>query len=826
MSIENLLDAAQSSDEKERLLALLLEDEGFSLAQADTIAPRSGELIDPPLSFAQQRLWFLNQLQPESPFYNIPAAVRLAGKLNVSALRRALNEIVRRHEALRTSFPQSDGRPHQSIAEELELELPVLSLEEDESSEERVVELANLEAQRPFDLSRGPLIRSTLLRLSETEHVLLLTIHHIVSDGWSLGVFISELVILYEAFSAGVPSPLPEPSIQYADFAVWQRDWLQGEVRQKQLDFWKEQLSGAPAALEFPTDRRRPATQSFRGANQTLVVSKHLTESLKTLSREEGSTLFMSLLAGFTLLLSRYSGQTDVVVGTPTANRSRQEIEGLIGFFANTLALRTRVDETESFRELLNRVRETTMAAFANQDLPFEQIVEELQPERDMARSPLFQVMLALQNAPVSEMKLSGLALSPIETDSGTAMFDLLLSLAETEEGLAGKLVYSTDLFDEGTITEFLGRFGSLLEGAAKAPDAPVYTLLREIPPQKLSLVVASTFTANPLSDALGFWLEELHTPALIRFAPYGQLFQQLLDPEGLLARNKEGVNLILMRLEDWSAGERRDDASRLEQNVREFLDALRSFSEQHSTETILALCPPSEAVATDAAFASEVSRLEAMIAREAAQLTGISVLRHEEVSKLYEVAAVNDPHTDELGHIPYTQQFFTALGTTIARKIFQTSLASYEVIALDCDETLWGGVCGEDEPEEMQTGFPYRDLHERLLRERASGRLLCLCSRNSAGDVTEVFRQHSGMLLKPEHFISSRVSWNSTSENLTSLSTELNLPLERFIYLSANPVECEQVRALHPEVLVVRLPADADKMQSFLNHLWIFEQS
>jgi amino acid adenylation domain-containing protein len=451
--------------------------EGLGL-QALPILPRTqNEHL--PLSFAQQRLWFLDQLVPDAPIYNIPLAYRVTGQLNVAALEQSLSEIVRRHEALRTTFTAVDGQPIQAIAPEIDLTLPVVDLGEitETEREEEVQRLATQEAQQPFDLTTGPLLRVKLLRLDEAEHVLLLTMHHIVSDGWSLGVLMRELAVLYEAFSTGKPASLPELPIQYADFALWQREWLQREVLESQLGYWKQQLGGELPVLELPTDRPRPPVQTYRGARQSFELSQELTDALKGLSRREGVTLFMTLLAAFKVLLYRYTGQEDVIVGSPIANRNWAEVEGLIGFFVNTLVLRSDLGGTPSFRELLGRVREVALGAYAHQDMPFERLVEELQPERDMSYNPLFQVMFVLQNAPMPNWEFSGLALSCLEIDSQTAKFDLSLSLTETEQGLIGSFGYNTDLFDEATIVRMVGHWRTLLEGVVVEPDKRIWEL-------------------------------------------------------------------------------------------------------------------------------------------------------------------------------------------------------------------------------------------------------------------------------------------------------------------------------------------------------------
>ena len=443
---------------------------------------RGGDL---PLSFAQRRLWFIDQLMPEDAAYNIPAAVRLKGPLNVVALERSLNEIVKRHEALRTTFAVVDGAPVQIIAPSLTVAPSLVDLGK-LSENERELEVRRLaaeEAGRPFDLVRGPLLRLTLLRLGEEEHVGLLVMHHIVFDGWSTGILIREMAVLYEAFSSGRSSPLAPLPIQYADFAHWQRQWLQGEILETQLAYWRRQLAGASPLLELPTDHPRPPIQTFRGAHQSLVLSKGVSEGLKALSRQEGVTLFMTLLAAFEVLLHRHTGQDDVIVGTPVANRNWLEIEGLIGFFANTLVLRTDLSGNPEFRRLLRRTREVCLGAYAHQDLPFERLVEELHLHRDLSRNPLFQVMFALRNDSAQPVELPGMTLSPVEIDSGTAHFDLILHMTDTAPELTGTLVYNTDLFEAATISRMLAHLQLLLEAVVADPDQRLskLRLLREV---------------------------------------------------------------------------------------------------------------------------------------------------------------------------------------------------------------------------------------------------------------------------------------------------------------------------------------------------------
>lgn len=431
-----------------------------------------------PLSFAQQRLWFLDQLVPGNPFYNVDTTTRLNNELDVDALEQSVNEIVRRHESLRTTFKVVDGQPVQIVAPALKLHFPVVDLCHlpPEEREAEAARLAHEEAQLPFDLSAGPLVRASLLKLGEQDFLLLLTLHHIVTDGWSMGVLYEELVTLYEAYSSWQPSPLPELPLQYADFAVWQRDWLQGEVLERQLSYWKRQLADIPA-LRLPTDHTRPAVSSYMGARQRLSFPIELTEQLKQLSRREGVTLFMTTLAAFKALLYRYTGQTDIVVGTPVAGRDRVELERLIGFFVNTLVLRTDVAPEQSFIELLKSVREVCLGAYARQEAPFERLVEELHPERDLSRNPLFQVTFQLFSAMDQSEKTSDAGEYNLQVERGTAIFDLAFTLWESQEGLGGQVEYSTELFETATIERMIEHFGRVLEGAVSDPERRISEL-------------------------------------------------------------------------------------------------------------------------------------------------------------------------------------------------------------------------------------------------------------------------------------------------------------------------------------------------------------
>ncbi|HYH46034.1 MAG TPA: amino acid adenylation domain-containing protein, partial [Thermoanaerobaculia bacterium] len=527
MSLRDLARAAGIAEDDEELLALLLAEEGVELEE--TVAPleRRRETGPAPLSFAQERLWFVDRLNPGSPVYNMPTALRLRGPFQPAVLAACLREILRRHESLRTHFQEREGIPRQIIDPVPHgFTVPLVDLSGLPQAVGRRAgnRLAREEARRPFDLARGPLLRATLLRLAGPagpdhpegeEHAVLFTLHHIVSDGWSMGVLTREVATLYAAFAAGRPSPLPEPVIQYADFAAWQRALLQGEALEAELDHWRRQLAGAPT-LELPTDRPRPALPTFRGGVRPFQLPPEASRALQDLTQRESATPFMTLLAGVDALLCRYTGQTDLVVGSMIANRNRHEIEGLIGFFVNALALRVDLAGDPTFRQLLGRTREVSLAAFSHQDLPFEKLVAEIQPDRDHGRSPLFQVVLLVQNAPTGGLDLPGLSMrgfDPGEEESTPlAKFDLLITAIEGPHGISGSLSYAAELFEAATMARLAEHLATLLTGAAADPDRRLsrLPLLSAGERHQLTVEWARTRTAalNPL-DSIPAWFAE-----------------------------------------------------------------------------------------------------------------------------------------------------------------------------------------------------------------------------------------------------------------------------------------------------------------------------
>ena len=481
---------AALSPEQRALFELRLKHKNLQIKKLTSIPKR--KLTDVLyLSLSQERLWLLHQLQPDTPLYNESSLLRFTGVIKTIFLENSINEIIKRHEILRTSFQIIDEQTLQFIAPNLTFALRTINLKTypEAEKEAKVKQIVTENSRQPFHLNQAPLFRGTLIYLSEQEHILLLTMHHIISDGWSWQIFYRELAALYQGFCQDSPASLPELPIQYGDFALWQRQCLNDEERclrraspdgdatrtlTHQLTYWKQQLKDAPPILNLPTDYPRPAQQSFQGARATIIIPQAIANVLKSLSQQESVTVFMVLLAAFKTLLYRYTGQTDLLIGTPVANRTQIETENLLGCFVNSLVLRTDLSSEPSFRELLARVRQTALAAYAHQDLPFEQLVKELQPERTLSHTPLFQVMFVFQDAPILALELPDLTLAPLMIDNGTAKFDLTLYLEDTKQGLIGFLEYNTELFHADTINRMVGHFHTLLDGIAANCDRPI----------------------------------------------------------------------------------------------------------------------------------------------------------------------------------------------------------------------------------------------------------------------------------------------------------------------------------------------------------------
>ncbi|HWF18044.1 MAG TPA: amino acid adenylation domain-containing protein, partial [Verrucomicrobiae bacterium] len=804
-------------------------------------APRSG---NPPLSFTQGRLWFIDRLEPGSHAYNVPMAIRLQGGLDLKVLQNSLDKIVSRHESLRTSVSFANGNLAQVISPDAHLKISVVNCETFPPSERaaQAKKAVEKQARQPFNLERGPLVRCTLVRLSEQEHILLVVMHHIISDGWSLAVFFKELNLLYDAYASGRLAPiLPVLPVQYADYTLWQQQWMQGTVLDQHVSHWTEKLKGAPLSLQLPMDPPSQTAPAGNSGQETLLLPKASSEALQGLCRREGLTPFMVLLAGLAITLQRWTEQSDMVIGTVVAGRNHRELENLIGCFMNFVPLRITATETATGAEFLARVKSAVIDANAHQECPFEKIVEAVNPERKTSQNPLYNVAFLMQNYPTATVGGRLLESEPVPVDLQAALLDLRFIAEESAAGISVACEYKADLFTAGTIEQLMASFTGVLAALVEEPGKQInqFQLVPQLAAQckaareredRQTIAVAATFTAEPVEDSLKYWMKELDMVGRVEFAPYNQVFQQLLDPSSLLGTNQRGLNVIFIRFEDWEKTEGGPetpavgDPSALERSIGEFITSLKSLIGRGAAPCLICLCPSSKSALLDSDRAALHRRMEELLSISLEPIAGAYVVSTKEINQLYPVAECHDARAEAFGAIPYTATFFTALGTVVARKFHALKRPAYKVIVLDCDQTLWSGVCGEDGPTGIELNPSRRVLQEFMRAQSASGMLLCICSKNNQADVAAVFESRREMPLKREHFAAWRVNWQPKSENLKSLASELRVGLDSFIFVDDNPVECAEVAANCPEVLTLQLPEPPEEIPQFLNHCWAFD--
>jgi FkbH-like protein len=614
---------------------------------------------------------------------------------------------------------------------------------------------------------------------------------------------------------------------------------MQGTVLEQELSYWKESLDGAPATLNLPLDHR-PGSAPGKASHRSIRFSPELSADLLAFAQRDGSTPFMLLLAALALTLNKWTGATDLVIGTVVAGRNRKEVEKVIGCFMNFLPIRVRIAVDETAAQFLVAVRKTVLESQAHQDCPFEKIVEAINPERSLNQNPLYNVALLLQNFPADVFHGEALQAARMPVSMEAALLDLRFEAEETPEGFSLLCEYRKDLFDASTIEQLLAGCVEVLEPLVGRPE----TVLASIaPPANLAkqakaaradevqqtIAISATFTAEPLETPLGYWLKQLELPAKIEFAPFNQTYQQLLDPSSLFATNERGLNVLLLILEDWlppdvKAIPDKPAQEELERKVSEFVQALKAGSIRSSTPYLVCFCPPSSNAAANPELAAVLASQEKLLAGQLERLDSVYLLSAGELATWYPVEDYSDPHGNELAHVPYKPLFFTALATAIARKFHALKRTPFKVIALDCDNTLWSGVCGEDGASGVRIDLARQALQKFFREQHDAGLLLCLCSKNNPQDVHEVFAKRLEMPLHREHFAAERLNWQPKSQNLRSLAQELQLGLDSFIFVDDNPIECAEVEASCPEVLALQLPEEPESIPDFLKHCWAFD--
>jgi FkbH-like protein len=791
-------------------------------------------------SLEQERLWLLEQIGAPEGLYNLTAAIRIDGPLATENFVRSFNEIVQRHEILRTSFEQVCGKPMQVIAASLQVCVPIVDVAHLESEVERAVSNVGGEQSRvPFRLRHPPLLRAWLLRFSGRLHVLLVTAHHAIIDAESFGVLARELSALYSASTTGRIAPLPDLQVQYGDFAAWQREIFSQPGWDNRLSGWRRRLRRLSPETR---DAESFSLQQGTAARHIAIdIPGNVRARLYDCCRSEGVTPFMMLLAAFAVFVHKRLEKDDIVLGIPVSGRYLPETQAMIGLFAYPTIVPMHLTPELTLREILQGARDAMLDVYTRKDIPFSKLLEVMRSEGLSNGAAAFDAMFGFLEDPIGEIVKDGVQLRGMQLPLGTRDQELFMTVAAYRDRLQGSIFYKPSRFDPEYATQMAGSYVAVLTALLDQPEQKLSAIgvfsgesREQMDPAgegpAIEVVIAGSFTTEPLVEVLRYWSLQTGISLAVRCAPYNQLFQQLLDPASSLSQNRRGMNVIVLRLEDWllsGASKLAASDSSLKEawrKARDFVQAVRAMRMPKSG-LLICICRCSPAMHIDPVCGPYCREAEAYIATELRDTAGISVVRSEAIDEQYPVADYYDHYSHALAHLPFTPQYFAAFGTSIARNIFANRTIPYKVIAVDCDETLWSGVCGEDSPSGIEICHRRKALQSFLALQQANGMLLCLCSRNDEGDVLAVFEQRSDMVLQLQHIVARRINWRPKSENLRSLARELNLGLESFIFVDDDPFECSEVRANCPEVLTLQLPRNAAKASKYLNHIWAFDR-
>jgi tyrocidine synthetase-3 len=792
------------------------------------------------LSHSQKRLWILNQFEKDQTAYNIPVGYIFSGQFKYDIFTKALTALVERHETLRTSFIKVNGEPRQIVHEADDCQLAVEYIDIRENGAAKIGDIAANDES--FDLRIAPLMRVKLLRTAEEEHICYITLHHIISDAWSNNNLITELSALYNAYVAGRPSPFAPLPVQYKDYAVWQKENLSGQLGNAE-QYWMDQFAEFPPFLEFPTGKARPRVKTFDGDTVEFDLTPSQVEALTALGNSHNATLFMVLVAISKTLLHRYTAETDIVITTPTAGRDHPDLENQVGFYVNTLALRTRLQPEEEFTGFLSKVKETVLGAYTHQSYPFDMLTDKLDTPYDPSHAPLTEIMVILQNAGQQSLQLDGMTVRPIEVKNTTSRFDLSIFFTATEKALRVELSYNTSILDKAQVTDMAAHLNQLIATVIQSPETRISQLpsletnklwqladknvatrnKKTVAPKHVDTLVSATFTAEPMGDYLLWWSKKFELDLQVRFSGYNQVFRDLLDPG-----KTPGIHILLVRFEDFIRD--KDETSSDDELIglleNSFEQLTTTLSARAGTTTyITGLYPISPGLRYSEKVISYLKDINNRWAKLVRTITGVYAIDFEEIIDLYGITDVFDAASDRLGHIPFTETFFAATGTSLARKIRGLRKPAFKVIALDCDNTLWKGICGEEGAEGVQVTGGFADLQRFMLKKFEEGFLLVLNSKNNEADVWEVFEKNSGMLLKKEHFVAWRINWNNKSDNLTQIAAELNLDANSFCFIDDSATECAEVMTNCPRALTLELPEDPDYFTRFLQHVWAFDK-
>ncbi|MEO8567729.1 MAG: amino acid adenylation domain-containing protein [Ginsengibacter sp.] len=803
------------------------------------------------LSHAQKRFWILSHYKDGSKAYNFSAAFIIGGYLNKNAFSKAVQTVIERHEILRTVFVEIDGEPKQKILsyKELAFQINEIDLQQIQDADTIIGEAKETELAHPYDLTKGPLFRITLFKKSAEENVLLFSIHHIISDGWSKEILIREILNLYKIYSSDSKNNLPELPIQYKEYAAWHTS----NIKEHQK-YWNNLFENSIPVLDFPADFERPKVIAFLGAMLHDSVPEDLTRDLRRMATRHNMSLNNLIFSFYGLLVSQYSQQDDVVIGSLSSGRSHIDLENLVGAFINFLPVRLNTDKDLSMSAYLDKCNNILIDAYNHQDYPFDLMVNELIRKRDFSRNPFFDTMLNFHSENGMKMKNNsaengvsdaGIVIKPFaigEEDLYQSVLDFKLDIEPSDKLLNVYLSYNSKLYTEERMVGFLDNFIKLLTLVTKEPNKELKNYDKLISEKEglknvdsitqptnsvLPVHICASFVADPLQEFLEYWNKELDLNSSVIFAPYNQVFQQLLNPASLLNSNR-GINVLFIRVEDWL----RDKAMLPSEEQIAFLDAtclelieiLKRVNEKTFVPFLIGIVPAYPGSSCAAKVIDHIKNLGGELELVISGLSRMNSIDMDKIAGLYGVTDLYDSKSDEIGHIPFTQEYYAAIGTYLSRKINAFKGPSYKVIALDCDNTLWKGICGEIGAMNVTIDENFSGLQEFVLEKYNEGFLLVLCSKNNEEDVWEVFNNHPHMKLRREHITAHRINWDIKSNNLLSISKELNLGIDSFIFIDDNEFEVEQMKSNCPDVLSVALPEEAATFSEFLNHIWAFD--
>ncbi|MDQ6763754.1 MAG: amino acid adenylation domain-containing protein, partial [Bacteroidota bacterium] len=785
------------------------------------------------LSHAQKRFWVLSHFKDGSKAYNFSGAYIIEGKLNIDAFKKAIEKLIERHENLRTIFIEIGGEPRQKILspEESLFQLKEIDLQNSRDEAKVIGEAKEFELAHSYDLATGPLFRATLFNLSEQQNVLLFSIHHIISDGWSKGILINEVLNFYKTYSSGQADNLPELPVQYKDYAAWHTANIKN-----QHQYWRNLFQNSIPILDFPTDFERPGMLSFLGNSLRVTVPESLTHNLNKLATSHNMSLNNLLFSLYALLVGQYSEQEDVVIGSLSSGRSHIDLEKLIGAFINFLPVRISPRKGLTLFEFLENSNRSLIEAYNHQDYPFDLMVDEMIKQRDFSRNPFFDTMVNFHSENgmkanggfvENDVHNAGINFKPYkfgEEEEYQSVLDFKLDIEPSANSLKFYLSYNSKLYARERMETFLGNFIRLLTLATDAPGMNLENydnlsfekeglkrIVDSLPVEKppLPVKICASFVAEPLEEILNYWNKELDLNIEVSFAPYNQVFQQLLDSGSLLNSNK-GLNVLFIRIEDWLKEKIKispeGQIAFLDTTYVELTEALVWINTNTFAPFLIGIVP-----VYSKSFPIEVARhiekLNNKLALLIASLSRINLFKLDNIANLYGVTEVYDSKSDEVGHIPFTQEYYAAIATYLCRKINAFKGNPYKVIALDCDNTLWKGICGETGAMNVIIDENFTALQEFLLEKYREGFLLVLCSKNNEADVWEVFDNHPQMNLEREHIIAHRINWDVKSGNLLSIARELNLGIDSFIFIDDSEFEVEQMATNCPKVLSIALP-------------------